>query len=165
MDSGYPNSQGFIAPYRATTYHIPEFRRRRRGLCRKEEVFNYTHSSLRTCVERTFGVLKRRFKILKTAPEYPMNKQVMIPVACAVIHNFIRLNNPNDRLMRRFNKDGHTSREVDPRAVRVRDDGDDSVPNEFIEPNIAAGEDYMAKVRDNMADQMWRAFQQNPWYR
>ena len=96
VDSGYLNIAGFIAPYRATTYHIPEFRRRRRGLCRREEVFNYTHSSLRTCVERTFGVLKARFKILKEAPKYRMEKQVMIPVACVVIHNFIRINNSND---------------------------------------------------------------------
>ena len=105
-----------------------------------------------------FGVLKRRFKILKMTPEYSMNKQVMIPVACTVIHNFIRLNNPNDRLLRRFNMDGHTVNEVDPKARRVRDDGDDSVPNGLVAPNLAVGQDSMTRVRDNMADQMWRAF-------
>ena len=76
----------------------------------------------------------------------------MILVACAVIHNFIRLNNPNDRLLRRFNMDGHTAREIDPRACRVRDDGDDSVPNGLITPNLVVGQDSMTRATDNMAD-------------
>ena len=101
-----------------------------------------------------FGVLKKRFKILKMTLEYPMNKQVMIPVACAVIHNFIRLNNPNDRLMRRFNMDGHTVREVDPRARRLRDDGNDDVPDGLVAPNLVVGQESMSRVRDNMKDQM-----------
>ena len=99
------------------------------------------------------------------APEYPMNKQVMIPVAFAVIHNFIHLNNPNDRLLRRYNLDGHTIREVDPRACRVRDDRDDSVPNRLVTPNLVVGQDFTTRVRDDMADQIWRAFYQNLQYR
>ena len=90
-------------------------------------MFNYTHYSLRTCVERTFRVLKARFKILKEAPKYRMEKQVIIPVACAVIHNFICINNPNDRLLRQYNLDGYTVREIDPQAPRIHDDGDNDV--------------------------------------
>ena len=99
-------------------------------------MFNYTRSSLRTCVERTFGVLKAMFKILKEAPKYRMEKQVMILVACAVIHNFIYINNPNDRLLWQYNLDGHTVREIDPEASRIHDEGDNDIPAGFLAPNL-----------------------------
>ena len=103
-------------------------------------------------------VLKARFKILKEAPKFPMEKQVMILVACVVIHNFIRINNPNDLLLWQYNLDGHTIREVDPHARRIRDDGDNDVPTSFVAPNLVVGQDSMSRVRDDMTDQMWGAF-------
>ncbi|KAJ3820985.1 hypothetical protein EV361DRAFT_811944, partial [Lentinula raphanica] len=45
-----------------------------------------------------FGVLKRRFRIMKTVPEYPIHTQARIPAALAAIHNFIRLQDPTDDL-------------------------------------------------------------------
>ena len=89
----------------------------------------------------------------------------MIPVACAVIHNFICINNPNDRLLQQYNLDGHTAHEIDHKAPRIHDDGDYDVPTDFLAPNLAADQDFMSTVRDDMANQMWVAFQQNPWYR
>ena len=165
VDSEYPNFEWFITSYKTTTYHIPEFRRRYHGLCRREEVFNYTHSSSRTCVERTFRVLNARFKILKEASKYQMEKQVMIPVVCVVIHNFIFINNPSDRLLRQYNLDGYTVHEVDPHARRIYNDRDDDVLVGFVAPNLVVRQDSMSRVKDDMATQMWAAFQQNPWYR
>jgi hypothetical protein len=59
VDSGYPNRQGYLAPYRGTKYHLPEFQQgpMPRG---KKEVFNFAHSSLRNVIERSFGVLKNK---------------------------------------------------------------------------------------------------------
>ncbi|CAO2207659.1 unnamed protein product [Urochloa humidicola] len=59
VDSGFPNHPGYLAPYKGTKYHLPEFRQgpRPRG---KKEVFNYLHSSLRNVIERAFGVLKMK---------------------------------------------------------------------------------------------------------
>ena len=114
VDSGYPNTEEFIIPYKATTYHIPNFRKCQCGLCRREEMFNYTHSSLRTCVERTFRVLKKMFEILREALLFLMEEQVMIPVAYAIINKFIRVHKPNDQVLWQYNIDGHTVREVDP---------------------------------------------------
>ena len=128
-------------------------------------MFNYTHYLLRTCVERTFEVLKAMFKILKKAPKYRMEKQVMILVDCAVIYNFILINNPNDRLLLQYNLDGHTVREIDPEAPRIHDDGDNDVPSSFLAPNLADRQNSMSTVKDDMANQMWATFQQNPWYR
>lgn len=42
-------------------------------------------------VERNFGIWKKRFPILKSMHQFPLDKQAMIPIACAVVHNFIRM--------------------------------------------------------------------------
>ena len=78
----------------------------------------------------------------------------MIPVVCAVIHNFIRINNPNDWLLRRYNLDGHTVHKVDPQARRLHDDGDDNIPDGLVTPNLVVGQESMSRVRDNMTSQM-----------
>lgn len=56
----------------------------------KKELFNYLHSSLRNVIERAFGVLKMKWRILLDLPSYPMPKQSQIIMACMAIHNFIR---------------------------------------------------------------------------
>ncbi|KAL5543294.1 hypothetical protein UlMin_011004 [Ulmus minor] len=89
VDSGYANRGCFLAPYRGTNYHLRD--RRRLGGDRKKEQFNYRHASLRNAIERTFGIWKRRFPILRSMHQFPLDKQAMIPVACAVLHNFIRM--------------------------------------------------------------------------
>jgi hypothetical protein len=54
-----------------------------------KELFNYRHSSLRSTVERTFGILKNRFPILENMPPYEVPDQRLLVVACCTIHNFI----------------------------------------------------------------------------
>jgi hypothetical protein len=54
------------------------------------------HSAARNAIERIFGVLKRRFRILQLPPEYNMRTQVLIPPALAALHNFIREFNPEE---------------------------------------------------------------------
>ncbi|WVZ69578.1 hypothetical protein U9M48_018346 [Paspalum notatum var. saurae] len=71
VDSGYPNRPGYLAPYKGTKYHLPEFRQGP-GPSGKKEVFNYVHSSLRNVIERSFGVLKMKWRILKKLPSYPL---------------------------------------------------------------------------------------------
>jgi hypothetical protein len=89
VDSGYPNRPGYLASYKATKYHVPEWREgpRPRG---KKELFNYSHSSLRNVIERLFGVLKQKWRILNDLPSFPMAKQSKIIMACMALHNFIR---------------------------------------------------------------------------
>ncbi|XP_040951267.1 putative nuclease HARBI1 isoform X1 [Gossypium hirsutum] len=58
VDSGYPQMKGYLGPYRGQRYHLPDFRRGR-SISGKEEIFNHSHSSLRSVIERTFGVLKK----------------------------------------------------------------------------------------------------------
>jgi hypothetical protein len=89
VDSGYPNQLGYLAPYRGQKYHFQEFHQctMPRG---KKEHFNYTHSRLRNVIERFFGVLKNKWRILFKVPSYPLRKQTKIIVACMALHNFIR---------------------------------------------------------------------------
>jgi hypothetical protein len=52
VDSGYPNKIGYLAPFKGSTYHLPEFHHRRgRPPQGKYEIFNYLHSSLRNVIE------------------------------------------------------------------------------------------------------------------
>ena len=60
VDSGYSNDVDFRVLFRSITYHLEEFKRKNGGSSEREEVFNYTHSSLRNIVEQTFGVWKER---------------------------------------------------------------------------------------------------------
>jgi hypothetical protein len=62
----------------------------------KEELFNLRHAQARNVVERIFGVLKRRFKVLVYPPEYDMDIQAQLPPALAAIHNFIRQYDPGE---------------------------------------------------------------------
>ena len=58
---------------------------------RKKELFNYRHVSLRNAVERTFGIWKSRFCILRGVPHYPLQTQRDIIIAFAVVHNFLMM--------------------------------------------------------------------------
>ena len=59
-------------------------------------MFNLRHASARNAIERIFGILKRRFRILELPPEYDMSIQALIPPALAALHNFIRLFDPEE---------------------------------------------------------------------
>ncbi|XBH98557.1 hypothetical protein VPH35_128047 [Triticum aestivum] len=54
-----------------------------------KELFNLRHSSLRVTVERAFGALKNRFKILDQKPFHPYSTQVKLVLACCILHNWI----------------------------------------------------------------------------
>jgi hypothetical protein len=61
-----------------------------------EELFNLRHAQLRSVIERIFGVVKRKFKILASAPEYTIPTQSKIILAVCVLWNFIRCHDPDD---------------------------------------------------------------------
>ena len=55
----------------------------------ERELFNLHHSSLRTPIERGFGILKKRFQVLDAEPFWSFETQVEVVLACCVIHNHI----------------------------------------------------------------------------
>ena len=62
-DAGYALKPYCLTPYRGTRYHLKEFARAQEKPQTKEELFNLQHSSLRSAVEHTFGIVKKRFPI------------------------------------------------------------------------------------------------------
>ena len=72
----------------------------------EQELFNLRHSSLRTTIERGFGVLKKHFRVLKkhfrvldTEPFWSFETQVEVVLACCVISNHIIGVDPTDYIM------------------------------------------------------------------
>ena len=106
VDSGYANRTGYLAPFKGSTYHLPEFRLRRdRPPQGKYELFNFLHSSLRNVVERTFGVLKQKWRILKGVPSFSPRTQKHIIIACMALHNFIRDSKLRDKVFDKCDAD------------------------------------------------------------
>ncbi|WVZ59352.1 hypothetical protein U9M48_009505, partial [Paspalum notatum var. saurae] len=72
VDAAYVNMLEFLGPYRNIKYHLQHFQH---GDLPEtmEELFNYRHVQLRCTVERAFGQLKNKFRILKSIPNYGLH--------------------------------------------------------------------------------------------
>ncbi|CAH9114652.1 unnamed protein product [Cuscuta epithymum] len=124
-DAGYSNADGFLAPYRGQRYHLKEWSQNNQPRT-KEEMFNYKHSSARNVIERSFGLLKMRWAILRERSWYPIKTHCRVITACALLHNHIRREMRRDPLEDKVPEDY-----VDPDTLL-------NVPNiQDIEPSVA----------------------------
>ncbi|CAA7018846.1 unnamed protein product [Microthlaspi erraticum] len=82
-------TRGYLAPFRGHRYHLPHFQVGSPPRD-EEELFNRWHSSLRSVIERTFGVWKKKWRILSEFPDM-VETQNKIIISTAGLHNFIRL--------------------------------------------------------------------------
>lgn len=95
VNSGYPNNFFFyLAPYRSSqnrvvSYHMSQFYN---GFPprNKQELFNRFHASLRFAPERTFGVWKKKQRILCNFSRYETHVLKRI-VTATRLHNYIRI--------------------------------------------------------------------------
>jgi hypothetical protein len=88
VDAAYGAKTGFLPPFHAVRYHLNEFGQN--PVQNEKELFNLRHSSLRVTIERVFGSLKRRFKLLDDVKSFfPFKTQVDIATACYIIHNWV----------------------------------------------------------------------------
>ena len=63
----------------------------------KEELFNLRHAKLRNVVERIFGVMKARFKILTIPRAFKLSAQARVVIALCTLHNILlSFNNKED---------------------------------------------------------------------
>ncbi len=87
---GYALSTQFLTPYRGVRYHLKEWAQVPDARpTTPKELFNLRHSSLRNVIERSFGILKKRFPILKLGCHYPLSKQIQMFPAMALLTNYI----------------------------------------------------------------------------
>lgn len=108
-------------------------------------MFNLRHAQARNVIERIFGVLKRRYRILQIAPEFSIDLQSRIPCALSAVHNFIR-ENDEDLLLEMEDEDQDMVR------------GGYQDPDEEASINEAIGEDEASALRDEIAEQMWTEY-------
>ncbi|XP_024024677.1 uncharacterized protein LOC112092511 [Morus notabilis] len=159
VHSTYANNNCFLAPYRGSTYHLQEYRARRGHPQTQRELFNYTHSSLRNAIERTFGVWKARFRILKCINNYPIEKHIQIPIACVVLHNFIHMYNRNGDLLNQYTRDGVLVTEIDLENAD-QDVNQNHNPDRATEQNHnSANRRAMNILREEMTASMWGALE------
>ncbi|CAO2146305.1 unnamed protein product, partial [Urochloa humidicola] len=135
VDAGYAVRPGFLPPYRGTRYHLREYGVRSPQNVR--ELFNLRHSSLRVTVERAFGALKNRFRILYNKPFHPYKTQVKLVLACCILHNWIL----------RHGHDEHIPLE----EFWTTNPSDEAAPNDVVMDNAT----WVAK-RDTWVEQMWQ---------
>ena len=105
------------------------------------ELFNLRHSSLRNIIERIFGVVKRKFKILGQVPEYSIDTQVDLVLALCGLYNFIcQYEDIDDELAEiELEDEGAEAEEVDIKGT---------------------GNTYMNNKREEIAQQMWKDYQE-----
>ncbi|GLT99855.1 hypothetical protein SLE2022_172670 [Rubroshorea leprosula] len=99
VDAGFMLKSGLITPYRGVRYHLKEYSNNPPQ--NAKELFNFRHAALRNAIERVFGVLKRKFEILRGGTEsfYGVRTQNLIILACCIIHNFLMGVDPDEELI------------------------------------------------------------------
>ncbi|KAH9110728.1 hypothetical protein AeMF1_014577 [Aphanomyces euteiches] len=143
-DAGYALSPFVLTPYRGVRYHLKEFKEGNKKPRNMQELFNLRHSSCRNVIERTFGVVKKRFPILSRMPSYPYKRQVSIVLADCTIHNFIRCHQG-------FTDEYDVEDEADLSPIQQNHTSNE----EMDEAQDALG---AAVMRDSIATAMWASY-------
>ena len=119
----------------------------------KKELFNLRHASARNVIERIFGVLKQRFRILLLPPAYKLNVQARLPAALSALHNFIKTHEPYDQPL----TDGDNTAETNLFGYHDGPNPDSEIiPDQELE-QLEGGT--MGAKRDAIADAMWMDYQ------
>ncbi|KAE8230370.1 hypothetical protein CF326_g4636 [Tilletia indica] len=140
-DSGFPLSQKLLIPYRGVRYHLKEYAAGTKRPRNAKELYNRRHAGARSVIERSFGVIQARFKILTTGCHFDMQTQADLFSALAVVHNHIRTHDP----------DGDT----DAQATVTTDAGEpDDAPIQAQSAETRAA----TAFRDQVSARMWKKY-------
>lgn len=144
---GYALTPQFLTPYRGVRYHLKEWAQvADTRPSNPKELFNLRHSALRNVVERVFGVAKRKFKILRSQPEYPLAAQIKLVLALACVTNIIHSVEGEEMFEGVDNNDDEPTEEELAFAQEMERLGGQKLKD-------------AAKFRDNIAEQMWIDYQ------
>ncbi|KAI7938685.1 hypothetical protein MJO28_014264 [Puccinia striiformis f. sp. tritici] len=148
-DAGYALQKGLIIPFRAVRYHLKEQATCGLKPATPEELFNLRHASLRNVVERIFGCLKAKFKILTSPSEHNVHSQVQLVYAITMLWNFLRY---------------HNQYEVIPEADKL-DQSDQNAgelatnPSGSLHRRSREEDSRMVSKQNRMAAKMWNQYQ------
>ncbi|KAL0429264.1 UNVERIFIED_CONTAM: hypothetical protein Sradi_0552400 [Sesamum radiatum] len=109
---------------------LKEWERGGGGPQNARELFNLRHAAARNVIERSFGLLKTRWGILRSPSYYSIDVQSRIVVACCPLHNYVRMEMPDDPL-------------------------EPEVPNETSNANIP-NNDFVGSIETSTAWTEWR---------
>ncbi|KAH7862343.1 hypothetical protein Vadar_003472 [Vaccinium darrowii] len=151
VDAGYPNAKGYMAPYKGYMYHQDDFRRRRRPVRDSNERFNRVHSSLRSCVERTFGVWKARWRMMKMAPGYKLDDHKKFILISMAIHNYIRIHCPSDKLFKNADMENEDYVFDDTNSRDLHVEANEAVQSQS---DFAVVDEYMDSLRNEIRNQI-----------
>ncbi|KAF7808351.1 protein ALP1-like [Senna tora] len=146
VDVGFTNSRGFLAPYRGQRYHLSEWREGRHPT-NPQECFNMRHSSARNVIECCFGMLRKRWAILRSPSFYHVKTHNKIIIGCCLLHNLIRQDTTLDQL-----EDAHTGNE----DAHTGDEDAYTEDDDFI--STIETSDEWSGMRDGLAVDMFNAF-------
>jgi hypothetical protein len=117
-----------------------------------KELFNLRHAQARNVIERIFGVLKQRFRILLLPPHYPLDFQPRIPTALCALQNFIQEINRDE---------GEIPTDLYQAAYEpFPSDGNDDRDSGFIGEEDDEGNSEVKLRRMNIANEMWDSYLQ-----
>ena len=152
-DAIYGLSERIMTPFRGIRYHLKEWEGKRPE--NAHEMYNLQHAKLRNVIERTIGLLKRRWKILREQSECYIEHHVKHIYALVALHNFIKVHRGDI-------EDEYLE---DP----AYDNDDDGLDLEDVQDQInmrAAGVStaalYQAAVskRESLAQEIWNIYRQ-----
>ncbi|KAL8480048.1 hypothetical protein ACS0TY_026831 [Phlomoides rotata] len=133
---------GLLTPYKMVNYNLHEWGNGPSMPQNYKEYFNMNHAKAINVIEQAFGLLKKWWAIMRSPSFYPIKIQNIIILSCALLHNFIRDEMPNDPL------------NEDLRSVTLNQSDDEKFINS-IQPSQA-----WSDWRDNLAHDMY-----NNWRR
>ncbi|KAH9086350.1 hypothetical protein LEN26_020207 [Aphanomyces euteiches] len=152
-DAGYGLRTNLLTPYRGVRYHLREWSNGNTRPQNSKELYNLRHAQLRNWIERIFGVLKKRFRILESPPEYPFSCQVDLVYSLCALHNLI-MELENDSHFARLAEKARKKRERKLLKKRRRQRRRSNVTQN--ESEIAENHSEEAgAMRDAIATKMW----------
>jgi hypothetical protein len=80
VDVGYTNGPVFLSPFRSTLYHLKEWVASQQQPQNYKELYNLRHSRARNVVKRTFGLLKKKWAILRNCSFFSIEDQVHMSI-------------------------------------------------------------------------------------
>jgi hypothetical protein len=98
-------------------------------------------------IERIFGVIKRKYKILNTPPEYSIDTQSDLVLGLAALHNFCR---------------GLDGSKVDDYITELEGESEDTLQDRSVlldQGDSTRQSKVMELKRDQIAEKMWLDYQ------